>query len=733
MSFITAAIDRCVKSRRASAIARASRAVVEPLEMRAMLNGVVMLPGGLPSYWSMMGSRLQDVSHGHHHHKTNPAANMRAYPMSEALGGVSGPGATPSDVSNPSPITGALVPSQMLGAYGFSNVLLPNGGPATGAGETIGIVDAYHDANIASDLHTFDVQYLGGVDPNFTQVNLGNSTGGWEFEESLDVEWAHAIAPQANIVLVEAATNSYVNLIAAVDKAVALGANAVSMSWGGGEAPTYDSHFAVPNVAFVAASGDNGAPGQWPAASSNVLGVGGTSLWLNANNSWAGEAGWSDSGGSISINETRPTFQPTTYNNGTTTGIPLTNRGIPDVSYSAATTSAVSVYDSVPYSNPNGFSGSISGWLRATGTSCGAPQWAALIALADQGRAQLGLSQLGASSILPTLYANPRDFHDVLTGTSLGTTRFTAAPGYDLVTGLGTPQAPLVVSSLIGATPAAAPAAPNGLVAVPGDGNIALQWNATTGASSWNVYRSTDGATYTPYVSVSQTGFADTGLSDGTSYYYEVTAANSIGESAPSTVVSAIPQVPPAAPTLLSAAATYANYGTNATHFGISLQWTTSSGATTYNVLRSSTSGSGYAMIASGLSGTGYVDSAVTSGTAYYYVIEAVNAAGAQSSFSGQFTGTAFPSAPTNLTATSGNSQIALAWISSTGATSYKVFRSTTNGSSYSLLASGITSASFTDKSLTIGVTYYYIVQAIDAGGASANSNQASATAKHGK
>lgn len=128
-----------------------------------------------------------------------------------------------------------LSPAQIKQAYGF-NFALPSGGTATGAGETIALVDAYHDPNIQSDLHTFDVQYFGGVDPTFNQVNLGTSTnvdssGSWDLEESLDVEWAHATAPQAKIILVEAVSNSNTNLLAAVQKAVSLGAQVVSMSW----------------------------------------------------------------------------------------------------------------------------------------------------------------------------------------------------------------------------------------------------------------------------------------------------------------------------------------------------------------------------------------------------------------------------------------------------------------------------------------------------------------------
>lgn len=261
---------------------------------------------------------------------------------------------------------------------------------------------------------------------------------------------------------------------------------------------------------------------------------------------------------------------------------------------------------------------------------------------------------------------------------------------------------------------------------------ISIMWDASSGATSWNVYRSTNGVSYTLYATVSQTSYVDSGVVDGANYSYQVTALNPIGESAASSPVSATPQVPPAPPTSPSASASYSTYGGN-TFFAMNLQWVASPGATTYNVLRSSTSGSGYAIIASGVAGASYLDVTVSAGTSYYYVIQAVSAAGAQSIYSTQVTGTAFPAAPTNLTAIVGNAQVALAWGASTGATSYNVFRSTTNGSGYVLVASGITSTNFINTSLNNGTTYYFVVQAVDAGGPSADSTQASATPKKGR
>src|SRR5262249_6416125 len=153
---------------------------------------------------------------------------------------------------------------------------------------------AYDDPNIASDLQKFDAAF-GLPNPTFTKVNQSGGTTppaadpGWAQEISLDVEWAHAIAPKANILLVEASSASYGNLFAAVDYAARQpGVVAVSMSWGGSEfsgETSFDSHFATPSghpgVVFIASSGDDGAPVSYPAASPRVLAVGGTTLSLS--------------------------------------------------------------------------------------------------------------------------------------------------------------------------------------------------------------------------------------------------------------------------------------------------------------------------------------------------------------------------------------------------------------------------------------------------------------------
>jgi hypothetical protein len=177
----------------------------------------------------------------------------------------------------------------------------------------------------------------------------------------------------------------------------------------------------------------------------------------------------------------------------------------------------------------------------------------------------------------------------------------------------------------------------------------------------------------------------------------------------------------PAAPTNLSAT------GGNQQ---ASLTWTAGGGATSYNVKRGTASGGPYTTVGSP-AGTTYADTSLTNGTAYYYVVTAVTAAG-ESGNSNQATATPKaaptpPAAPLNLTATGGSQQVSLAWTASTGATSYNVKRAATNGGPYTTVASPA-GTSYTDTTVTDGTTYYYVVTAVSASGESANSNQASAT-----
>ena len=175
-------------------------------------------------------------------------------------------------------------------------------------------------------------------------------------------------------------------------------------------------------------------------------------------------------------------------------------------------------------------------------------------------------------------------------------------------------------------------------------------------------------------------------------------------------------------------AAVPANLTATAGNAVVTLSWTASSGATSYNVKRATTSGGPYAQLANP-SSAGYTDSSVTNGTAYYYVVSALNAGG-ESANSSQASATPVaptaPSAPTDLTATAGNAQVTLTWTASSGATGYNVKRATVNGGPYTQIAAA-TSASYSDTSVSNGTVYYYVVSATNAVGEGANSAQVSA------
>jgi subtilase family serine protease len=331
-----------------------------------------------------------------------------------------------------------------------------------GSGQTIAIVDAFDHPSIASDLSTFDRAEGLPDPPSFRKVALGAATTdpGWAGEIALDVEWAHALAPRANLLLVEAASDGDADLAAAVDYARTQdGVVVVSMSFGGDEfsgQAAYDSHFSTPaghvggsgrpgGITFVAAAGDAGAGAEWPASSACVLGVGGTVLTTDGAGNYVGESGWSHGGGGLSLYTPEPAWQQAVQSSG--------KRATPDVSYDASLSTGFLVYNSVPDASGH------RGWLIFGGTSAGAPQWAALVALADQGRALAGKGSLANAQ--SALYALPAaDFHDVTTGSN----GFPATVGYDLVTGRGSPRADLVVPALVAAngTSAAAVPGPNG-------------------------------------------------------------------------------------------------------------------------------------------------------------------------------------------------------------------------------------------------------------------------------
>jgi subtilase family serine protease len=333
-------------------------------------------------------------------------------------------------------------PVHILEAYNFRNV------KDKGKGQVIALVDAFDDSQAESDLGTFSTQfglpacttangcfkvvYEGGKKPP-------SDTSGWSNEIAIDTQWAHAIAPAATIMLVEAQSNSFTDLLSAVDTAVANGATVVSMSWSGGETADEgqsDTHFNVPGVVFTAASGDGGHGVGYPAASPYVVAVGGTTLTLNSNGTWASETAWSGSGGGESAFESEPSYQATAQNSG--------HRGVPDVAFDGNPDTGVPSYSS------HACGSCYTGWEQWGGTSIGTPQWAALFARVNSLRADAGKGNMTMPQTV--LYTAPAaDFHDITSGSNGGCgTVCNAGPGYDFVTGLGTPVADLLIAYLGG-------------------------------------------------------------------------------------------------------------------------------------------------------------------------------------------------------------------------------------------------------------------------------------------
>jgi subtilase family serine protease len=376
-------------------------------------------------------------------------------------------------------------PAQIRAAYGLP-ALPPSGTTLTsalaaqlGAGQTIYIVDAMHNPNVAAELAAFNQKF--GL-PACTQKSITtgaalplaapaagscelavvfNTTSGtmtatqpaydagWATEIALDVQWAHATAPLARIVLIEAASPSLDNLQGAVKLANAMGPGVVSMSFGtpeGSWTGSANAVFTAANMTYLAATGDSGASVQWPAVSPNVVAVGGTSLTYTGSGSRI-ETGWTQTGGGISAYTATPSYQ--------TSAVPglgmLAHRGVADVSFNAdpKTGQYVAVIAS---------GSTTPSWISAGGTSLSTPQWAGLIAVANATRALNAKPALGAPHAIlygqiasvPGTYAS--SFADVVAGSDGSCTTCSAKSGYDQLSGLGTPNAGSLLSALSGAT-----------------------------------------------------------------------------------------------------------------------------------------------------------------------------------------------------------------------------------------------------------------------------------------
>ena len=382
-------------------------------------------------------------------------------------------------------------PFQMQAAYNYSGLLSQG---IDGTGKTIVIIDAFGSPTITSDLHDFDAEF-GLPDPNFSIItpagtpptfdpNDGNMFG-WAIETSLDVQWAHAMAPGANIVLALAPSNNDQDILNVtkyvVDHKVG---DVVSQSFGEAEScvdPTLLSQeHAIfqqgvnEGITFFASSGDSGASqfncdgsaailsASSPASDPNVTGVGGTTLLADGTTgAYGNETAWTEpdfgcnppaisfpadincSGGGFSTIYGRPSWQQSQVKGGD----PHPGRGVPDVAYNAGLSGGVLTHVGWLLADFFGLPQDFPAFFAIGGTSSGSPQWAGLAA----DGAQIAGHDLG--NINQSLYQFSQaqqkyaaDFHDITIGNNdvselTGLQGYNAGTGWDPVTGLGTPNA----------------------------------------------------------------------------------------------------------------------------------------------------------------------------------------------------------------------------------------------------------------------------------------------------
>ncbi len=400
---------------------------------------------------------------------------------------------TPEAAAAPA-ATGSVVatysPAQIRAAYGLP--ALPAAGTALtasqaaqlGAGQTIYILDAQHDPNVAAELDAFNQKFalpscssktiaanaslpLAAASTSGCELAVVYSTAsgtltttqpaydsGWATEITLDVQWAHATAPLARIVLIEAADSSYNNLLGAARLANAMGPGVVSMSFGGPESSgtqSSDSVFAASSMTYLAATGDSGAEVSWPAVSPHVLAVGGTTLSYSGSGTRS-EVAWSGTGGGVSQYTATPSYQ--------SNAVPgmgyATHRTVADVAFNADPASGQYVAVLTPGS-------AAVRWASVGGTSLATPQWAGLMAVANATRALNGKAALGAPhaalygqiATVPGTYA--ASFADIVKGSDGSCSACSAKTGYDQLTGLGTPNAASLLSALSGLSVVAPP------------------------------------------------------------------------------------------------------------------------------------------------------------------------------------------------------------------------------------------------------------------------------------
>ncbi len=308
----------------------------------------------------------------------------------------------------------------------------------TTGSKVVVIVDAFDYPTAANDLSTFSTQFgLPAITSDNFQVVYASgkqpkqdSSGGWELEEALDIEMAHAMAPNAKVILVEAKSNSNRDLEAAEDVAGQLamqaGGGEVSNSFSGGEAPgerKQEKHYKDKGVVYLASAGDSHGIGT-PAALDDVIAVGGTTIERDQNGNFTGQKAWSSTGGGSSARILRPAYQDPVAN------IVGTYRGTPDISLDADPQSGVWIYDTTPYN------GRTLDWTTVGGTSVSSPALAGILNSAGS----FAKSTIAELTTVYNDFTNQADWTDITTGTCGNNGGSSAVAGWDFCTGVGVPN-----------------------------------------------------------------------------------------------------------------------------------------------------------------------------------------------------------------------------------------------------------------------------------------------------
>src|SRR2546428_89782 len=660
-------------------------------------------------------------------------------------------------------------PPQVWNAYGLNSINCSMTGyqwgdsHLCGYGQVIGIVDWYYDANIENDLGTFS-QYYGL--PSCTTANgclnilveNGAPTNPkvpdnmpTDLEISLDVEWAHAIAPGAAILLVNPASNSIYDILGGngflggVNLASqSPGVHQGSMSFGGTEFSgenSFDNTFQVSGVSFFGASGDSGIGTIYPAASPYVVSVGGTILNFDNTGNLQSETAWSGSGGGYSTHESQPQYQ---INYGISSG---NMRAQPDV---AASATNFPIYDSVALNGG-------SGWYTVYGTSASTPLWASFIGIANSEHSNpLSSTSFGTMNAVYNAAIGSQygiNFRDITSGNNGNCAICNAKPGYDFVTGLGSPI-PYTLNPFLSPQALAAPGQPIGLAAnAISSSRINLSWTAPASNGGpaiigYKIERSTDGGTIWNTVvantASTTTSYSNYFLSASTTYTYRLSAINAIGISLPSSNAFAT-----TSPATVPDSPRYINR-TVVTPSRINLSWWTpvntgGSAITGYQIERSTDGGTTWNTIVANTGSALYINHYsnyfLSANTTYTYRVSAINAIGTSlpsSTASATTSPATVPDPPRYLSATTVSpSQINLSWwtpVNTGGSaiTGYKIKRSTDGGTTWNTIVANTGSVlyinHYSNTGLLPSATYTYRVSAINAIGTSAPSSSASAT-----